>query len=133
GYQDRGHYYLFDWKQGDQTHRGFAEAGMTLKVVEVPFGENQEVIDPIDFDLWPTEGSDNVRVLEVDGEPLHNTIPWVEDEEYTFFLEFHAGSFRVEIYDSTEALLESWSVFDDTYVGGQFGFYNYSQAPVTYQ
>ena len=130
GYQDRGHYYLFDWKQVTQDD---ADQGMALKVVAVAPGDGGEVIDPTIDDLWPTAGSANVHVLELDGEPLHNDVGWVEDEEYAFFLEFHPGSFKLEVYDSAETQLVSWSVEDDTYAGGQFGFYNYSQAPVTYQ
>ena len=36
GYQNRGQYYLFDWKQADQgaAGLGFAERGMTVKVVD---------------------------------------------------------------------------------------------------
>lgn len=132
GYQDRGHYYLLDWKQGSQDHRGYAEQGMTLKIVSMPTQEG-ELVEPTGYDLWPTEGSENVAIIEVEGEPLHNQIPWEEAETYTFFLEFHAGSFKIEIYDSAAELLESWSVSDSTYTGGRFGFYNYSQAPVDYQ
>lgn len=133
GYQDRGHYYLFDWKRAEQLDdHGFAERGMTLRVVSVPKVDGV-VIDASDEDLWQTTASENATVLEHEGQPLNNDIGWEPETSYSFHLEFHAGSFKVEIYDADDSLLQSWSAFDDTYAGGGFGFYNYSQAPVTYR
>jgi hypothetical protein len=155
GYQDRGHYYLFDWKQATQD---VAQVGMSLKLVSVgafrdggplEAGAGSEAgVDggaPIQLrtdDLWPTAGSENVQILRQNGAPLHNSVPWKFDTDYRFFLEFHPGSFRISVHElsgdggaadsgaSTE--LVSWSVQDDTYQDGKFGFYNYSQGPVEY-
>lgn len=122
GYQGRGQYYLFDWKQVDQTFQGdFAEAGMSLKIVQMPAG-----MDPTQDDLWPTAGSPNVSV------PLHNTIPWVDLVEYEFVLNWTPGSIEITVLEAGQ-VLENWILADSTYTSGSFGFYNYSQDSVLYQ
>lgn len=121
GYQDRGQFYLFDWKETDQTFQGdFAEAGMTLKVVHMPPGT-----DPTQDDLWPTIGSANVTPLE------HNTIPWTDGVDYEFVLSWVPGTIDITVLEGAQ-VLEHWTVSDDTYVSGRFGFYNYSQDDVRY-
>ena len=42
-----------------------------------------------------------------------------------------SGPLGAPIAGSSE--LESWTVQDSTYVDGRFGFYNFSQGPVTYK
>ena len=122
GYQGPGQYYLFDWKKTDQSaEAGFAEKGMSLKVVDVVNGG-----EPTELDLWPTSGSDNVSVLR------HNNIGWMSFTDYNFHLEFHAGHFTIEVREGV-TVLESWSIFDDKFTNGLFGFYNYSQGTVVYQ
>jgi hypothetical protein len=69
----------------------------------------------------------------VDGVSVRNDIPWQFAQDYSFVLEVHAGSFRIEVYDATGALLQRWAIQDSTYTAGRFGFYNYSQAPVVYE
>jgi Thrombospondin C-terminal region/PEP-CTERM motif len=120
GYQDRGHYYLFDWKQLDQNDpSGFAQRGMSLKVVNRPSG------DPTTADLWPTAGSANVTTL------LHNLTPWDEFVDYNFRLNFTPGLFEIQVSQGATTL-EHWIVANNTYTDGNFGFYNYSQGPVVY-
>jgi len=121
GYQGRGQYYLFDWKKGSQNFAGFAEAGMSLKIVDVPGGA-----DPVDTDLWPTAGSANVSV------PLHNTIPWVSFTDYEFVLNWVPGTIEITVLQGS-TVLENWTLNDSTYTDGAFGFYNYSQDNVLYQ
>jgi hypothetical protein len=153
GYQDRGHFYLFDWKRADQT--GGAEAGMSLKVVKLgafadggvlsdagpDAGPDAGLIQLLEGDLWPTAGSENVQILRQNGGLIRNDLGWAYDTNYTFFLEFHPGSFRITVQQEAPDAgadggapidLESWSVQDATYVNGKFGFYNYSQGPVEY-
>lgn len=135
GYQDRGHFYLFDWKKGTQTYgSGTANAGMSLKIVhaEAPDAGIAAVQLSTD-DLWRSDGTNKVAIMQQNGVPLTNSIPWEFDTDYRFFLEFHAGSFRIDVFGPDGGLLQSWSVTDDTYVGGGFGYYNYSQGPVVYQ
>jgi len=122
GYQGRGQYYLFDWKQSSQTFGGdFAEVGMSLKIVDMPAGS-----DPTQDDLWPTIGNANVTV------PLHNTIPWVDFVDYEFVLNWVPGTIQITVLEAGQ-VLENWTLADSTYTSGAFGFYNYSQGDVLYQ
>ena len=120
GYQDDQHYYLFEWKRGNQNDPlGFAERGMSVKVVNAD--------SPLTgFDFWPSAGNgDRVESL------FHNTIPWQDNTEYGFTLEFQAGEFTITVSQG-ETVLETISIVDDTYTTGGFGFYNYSQGSVLY-
>ena len=122
GYQGRGQYYLFDWKQTSQSFSGlFAEQGMSLKILELPAGT-----DPTVNDLWPSTSTANVTVA------LHNTIPWVDFVDYEFVLSFAAGTIEITVLEGTQ-VLEHWTLADSTYTSGNFGFYNYSQGEVLYQ
>jgi len=122
GYQGRGQYYLFDWKQSSQSFAGdFAEVGMSLKIVQMPAGS-----DPTQDDLWPTAGTANVSV------PLHNTIPWDEFIDYEFVLNWIPGRIEITVLEGS-TVLENWVLNDSTYTSGAFGFYNYSQGDVLYQ
>jgi len=119
GYQNRGQYYLFDWKQLDQDWPGLAERGMSVKVV------NTGGSDPNAFDLGLTAGTANVSVLR------HNTIGWADFTDYDFILNFSAGLFEITVKQGA-TVLENWVVADNTYASGNFGFYNYSQGSVIY-
>ncbi len=121
GEQDPNHYYLFDWKKADQNDAtiGFAQVGMTVKLVSRASG------NMVETDLWPTTGSVNVTPLK------HNSIPWVSFTDYQFHLEFHPGMFSINVKQGTTTL-ESWTVSDNTYTTGHFGFYNDSQDTVVY-
>ena len=123
GYQGRGSFYLFDWKQTNQSaYSAYAECGMSVKVVDTtPTGG----ADPTAQDLWNGAGGPNVTTLR------HNTIPWLDYTDYQFHLAFFPGTFQIEVKQGA-TVLESWSVDDDTYVYGQFGFYNFSQGSVRY-
>lgn len=121
GYQDRGSFYLFDWKQSDQNASGygFAEAGMSVKVVQTGGG------DPTKAQLWQSADSAAVTILR------HNTIPWADNTDYQFYLSFFPNTFLIEVTQGATQL-ESWTVPHSTYVDGKFGFYNYSQSHVRY-
>ncbi len=120
GYQGRGQFYLFDWKQTDQTHLGFADAGMSVKLVNVPGNA-----DPNGTDLWATAGTANVTLL------MHNTIPYSDFTDYEFRLNFTPGLFEIEVKQGNTSL-EEWLIADNSLVDGNFGFYNYSQGNVIY-
>jgi RHS repeat-associated protein len=115
GYQDSGHFYLFDWKQGNQDVAGL---GMSLKVVSA----DSELTG---LDFWPTAGNARVRPL------YHNTVRWVDGVQYQFTLQFHPGEIRI-IVKQGATVLADFTVKDSTYTNGKFGFYNYSQAAVQY-
>ena len=121
GFQNRSQYYLFDWKQLDQSaFSTFAERGMSLKVVNVSGGA-----DPTATEFWSTAGSSNITVLR------HNTIPWADFTDYDFRLNFTPGLFEIEVSQGG-TVLENWVVSDSTYTSGNFGFYNFSQGQVVY-
>jgi hypothetical protein len=115
GYQDRGHFYLFDWKQGDQDDpsAGLAEAGMALKIVNLgafadggartdaggDTGPDGGLIQFVSRDFWATAGTENVQLIRQNGVPLRNDVPWKFNTDYRFFLEFHPGSFRISVHE----------------------------------
>ncbi|OQZ02353.1 MAG: hypothetical protein B6D35_01240, partial [Candidatus Brocadia sp. UTAMX2] len=123
GYQDTEHFYLFDWKQASQSGavcNGFVERGMSIKIVK-----SDRALTCNDVWLLPSDENDNVVFL------LHNTIPWRDYTDYKFTLDFHPGEFTITVKEG-ETILESITLFDDTYTTGGFGFYNFSQDSVQY-
>jgi uncharacterized membrane protein len=120
GYQDSQHFYVFDWKQVDQsTTVGFGERGMSVKVINAD--------SPVDAsDMWPTAGN-GVRAQTL----YHNTTTYSDFTDYHFQLQFTPGSFTITITQGA-TLIETFTVNDSTYQSGKFGFYNYSQAGVIY-
>lgn len=122
GYQDQGHFYLFDWKKEDQQDRGtFAERGMTVKVV------NSSTL-PTNTDLWSSSGTSNVKIL------YHNTIPYEFRTDYRFFLDYQPGRFVIVVTRvGSNQELARIEIEDDTYLNGRFGFYNYSMGEIVYR
>ena len=122
GYQDQGHFYLFDWKKEDQQDRGtFAERGMTVKVV------NSSTL-PTNTDLWSSSGTSNVKIL------YHNTIPYEFRTDYRFFLDYQPGRFVILVTRvGSNQELARIEIEDDTYLNGRFGFYNYSMGDIVYR
>lgn len=121
GYQNSGQFYLFDWKQANQNDPlGFAARGMSLKVVNAD--------SPLTgADFWPTQGNgDRVQTI------FRNDIPWQRITEYGFTLDFLPGEFTITITEGN-TVLESFTIQDDAYTSGKFGFYNYSQGQVIYE
>lgn len=122
GIQDRGSYYLFDWKQATQTDLpdfGTADVGMSVKLV------NTGGSDPSGFDLWNTGNNTGVSLL------ADNDVAWADNTVYGFTLDFLDGSFDISI---TEGITEigSFSIVDSTFTGGGFGLYAYSQRSVKF-
>jgi RHS repeat-associated protein len=119
GYQNPQHFYLFDWRQADENFKGFAERGMSIKVVDV----NSSLTGT---DLWPTNGNGN-RVKTI----FHNTVAWKDLTDYKFTLDFVPGQFTITVKEGN-TIIESVTINDNTYTSGKFGFYNYSQSNVLY-
>ena len=120
GYQNSQHFYLFDWKQASQNDPlGFAERGMSVKVFNADSPLNG-------FDFWPTSGNGTrVRTL------FHNTVGWNDFTDYQFTLQFHPGEIKITVKQGANTLAD-FTVNDETYTNGRFGFYNYSQEAVRY-
>ena len=122
GYQDAGHFYLFDWRRafGAIPTGASANAGMSIKVVSAD--------SPLDsVDLWNEDGSAG-RVTTL----FRNSVPWENFTDYQFSLDFRPGQFTIIVREG-ETVLESITISDDTYLDGAFGFYNYSQGLVEYR
>ncbi len=117
GYQDRGRYYLFDWKRAGQiTCRG-----MKVQIISMP----------VNSDCLSVCTASDGNILGT------HDIGWQFDTDYKFRLEFHPGEFIITIMQTDDKgddkLLRSFTVPDDTYLTGKFGFYNYSQDNVVYK
>jgi len=135
GYQDPGHFYLVDWKKGEQKYGGcgLAKQGISIKIANAdytgPEFGNLKASQPFDGeDLWNTEGSEGKVSLLFHEE----TEGWEFEKEYGFILKYDPDSFTITIKDG-ERNIFSKRIKDKTYKNGKFGFYNFSQAPVIYK
>ncbi|MEZ6101666.1 MAG: putative Ig domain-containing protein [Pirellulaceae bacterium] len=120
GYQDSGHFYLFDWKKVTQGFFGVtAEAGMSVKLIS----SDSPVLGA---ELWGTNGV-NGRVTTL----FHNSVPWDPNIPYRFVLESTTNGFNIVVSRGAQ-ILDTFTIDDPVYRGGRFGFYNFSQPQVTY-
>ena len=109
-------YYLFDWKQGDQSHAwGEAYEGFTLSRISGGTAINDN--------LWDHTGP-MVTVLD---SSYSTTSGWVDNTVYDFTLDYTETGFTIDI-DGVEIYAQS-----GTFSEGKFGFYNFSQQVVRYQ
>ena len=121
GYQDPGHFYLFDWKkQAASWCGGSTTQGMRLRVVDVASGT-----EPTIAELWGDPNSVNIVELR------SNDIPWVSGVQYEANLTFTPGQIDIEVRDPS-GIVESWSVSDSTYASGNFGVYTNSLQDVAF-
>src|ERR1041384_703071 len=128
GYQDTNHFYLFDWRQGDQTNTswGFAQRGMSVKVISVnPTNSTNSILTGFDLGTTFPTNTNRVRLL------YHNTNAWADFTNYVFSLTAIPGHFDINISRGTN-VVSTISIDDNTYTNGQFGFYNFSQDHVEY-
>lgn len=116
GFQNPYQFYVFSWKQGTQ---GTALRGMEVKVYDMnPDGSEGKP------QLW-NSNPENGRVL------FRNDIPWLDNTLYDFSLSMGNGRFTITVTQGNKQL-DSFTVIDDTFVSGRFGFYNQSQNDVRY-
>ena len=125
GWQDSEHFYLFDWKQGNQPDAtcGTAKAGAALKVANASA--------PMDkcMDFWSSDGTTKVKPLvNVD----QNPDGWKDNTVYDLELIFRPGDIKLTIKEGANIVVSITSS-DTTYRSGKFGFYNYSQEQVRYR
>lgn len=113
GYQDRGHYYLFDWKKTSASYQSFGTqpAGMRLRKFHVPGGA-----DPSGTDFWSGLNVTNSTKLQT------NNIPWVDGVDYDLVIQLQAGQIKLDVFQGTNTLA-SWTVNDTAYPSGRFGYY----------
>ena len=112
GYQDRGHYYLFDWKKVSASYQSFGvqPRGMRLRVMHVPSG------DPTGADFWSAQNVTNSTTLRT------NDLAWADGADYDLVLRLNPGLIELEVNQGTNNLV-SWSVTNNAYAAGQFGYY----------
>jgi len=112
GYQDRGHYYLLDWKKQTASYLNFgtAPAGMRLKKFHRSTG------DPDGRDFWAGDIAANMTLL------ASNEIVWTSGVDYDFSLLYQPGAIVIRVWQGT-TMLQEWPVADNTYATGRFGYF----------
>lgn len=109
-------YLVIDWKQADQGFFGCtAKAGLAISHVSAGLGDNAGA--------WCHSGFGVTELAR--GTNLGST-GWADLTTYTFDLVFTASNVQVFVNGSKEIDING------TFADGSFGFYNYSQASVTY-
>ena len=117
GYNGLDDYYLFDWKQGDQSYTGMGYEGFGL--YKISSGTKN---------FWDHSGT-GITTLATN---FGSDKGWVDNTVYDFSLGYtdtsisitlNGGAFNNETVIDVDGLTNS---------AGQFGFYNYSQQAVTY-
>lgn len=121
-------FYLFDWKQGNQTDNSFgglARAGM--RVIHV----NARKPDPDDVEslFWPDKAQAGFRVL---AKKQGGKFGWHSGKEYTFALSHSGGRVQIRMAGGQFGAGQTIFSISGQFRGGRFGFYNYSQSGVTY-
>lgn len=110
-------FWLVDWKQSDQNFGGrTALDGLSLSHVT----GDQSTSNALDF--WDHSGTVN----EVKRSTNFGSTGWVQNQVYNFDLTF--TDTLIEVY--VDGVLEI--SHSGTFTDGAYGFYNYSQGPVTY-
>ncbi len=113
GYQDRKHYYLFDWKKVAASYQNFGlqPRGMRLRQMHA-FGSQ----DPSGGDFWSALNATNSTTLRT------NDLAWVDGADYDMVLRLRPGLIELEMYHGSTNLV-SWSVTNNAYSSGRFGYY----------
>ncbi|MES2991404.1 MAG: PEP-CTERM sorting domain-containing protein [Pseudomonadota bacterium] len=130
GYQNSSNFYLFDWKQGTQGYVGRTAAeGMAIKKFTGATGSGLADLSLEEF--WENQASfGDMTVL---AKNQSTTAGWLAATDYTFHFDFdqNPGEIHVVVKNGATTLWDT-TVVDTTFTGGQFGFFNNSQAGVTY-
>ncbi len=126
GYQNSSNFYLFDWKQSGQGYVGRTAAeGMTIKKFKGATGNVPADLSLEEF--WENQVSfGDMTVLATN----HATDKgWSDNRLYDFHLDFNLnpGEIHIVIKDGATVPWDR-TVVDNTFPGGQFGFFNNSQA-----
>ena len=130
GYQDSSNFYLFDWKESSQdSYGGNATDGMTIKKYQGATGNGLNDLSLQEF--WENESS--VGDMTVLAQNHGNTKGWTHSTLYDFHLDFNLnpGEIHIVVQQGATVLWDT-TVIDNTFTGGQFGFYNFSQQAVEY-
>lgn len=124
GYQDDSHFYLLDWKQGNQSYVGkMAYEGFSVKKIAAPSKSQLSLAD-----FW---SSTNTAYSTILSSKYNTSAGWKVNTLYDFYLDFQPGEFQILISQNSNPLWDI-TVNNSAYTHGQFGFYNFSQANVQY-
>jgi hypothetical protein len=125
GYQNSNNFYLFNWKQGDQTGSDgtISEAGFCVKKFSSPEGT---ILTNDDF-----SGVVNTANMEILASKYGSNYGWDDYKIYGFNLCFSSGTFQITITDGATTLWDV-TINDDSFTSGQFGIYNNSQPSAVY-
>ena len=130
GYQNSSKFYAFDWKQSGQGYVGRTAAeGMTIKKFSGATGSGLADLSLEEF--W--ENQVNFGDMTVLATNHATDKGWVDRRLYDFHLDFNLnpGEIHIVVKDGATVLWDT-TVIDNTYTGGQFGFFNNSQQNVRY-
>lgn len=124
-------YLLFDWKQGDQAS---ATAGFHLSKVTGDFSDNSinhsdtSGSNPFWSHVDNVDGNSSFTVL---GSDIGGGRGWADNTTYDFELTYQQNNVNIVINGGA---FVNETIFDiaGAYTIGSFGFYNFSQASVTY-
>jgi len=122
GRQSSSNFYLFDWKQGQQSYVGTtAYEGFSIKKISALSEANLTLSD-----FWSSTGHTNSSVLASNYGAGKG---WSDLTEYDFHLDFAPGVFSVTVMQGATTLWDV-TVNDASFTYGEFGFYNFSQEQV---
>lgn len=130
GYQNSSNFYLFDWKGiAQNSYGGSAAEGMTIKRLTGATGDG--LVDLSLAELW--ENQADLGDMTVLAQNHGATAGWAANTVYDFHLDFNLTPNEIHIL-VRQGSTNLWdvTVSDPTFSSGQFGFYNYSQAQVSY-
>ncbi len=130
GYQNSSNFYLFDWKQGNQSAYGAnATAGMTIK--KMTGGTGDGLVDLSLGEFW--ENQADLGDMTILDKNQGSGKGWANNILYDFHLDFNKtpGDIHIVVKQGATILWDT-TVNDTTFSAGEFGFYNYSQQTVRY-
>lgn len=130
GYQNSSNFYLFDWKRGTQSsYGGYANAGMTIKKMTGSTGNGLNDLSLGEF--W--ENAADLGDMEVLAQNQGSGLGWASNTLYDFHLDFNQNPGEIHIVvEQGSTTLWDYTLYDSTFLSGQFGFYNFSQQSVRY-
>jgi len=122
GFQDRGRFHLFDWRQTTSNHVdwGIAPVGMRLRSFHLPEGA-----EPSGADFFSGSDTNHVTTWRT------NDVPWVAGREYDIVIRLGAEQTVVEVNFGVRNVV-TWIVPELKGVSGRFGPHTHALANVRF-
>ena len=113
GWQDRGHFLLFDWNRTATNHPtdGFAPVGMRLREFHMPVDQM-----PTGADFWSSSDPSHVSLLST------NNVPWQPGVDYDLVIRLLSDRAELQVFRGTTNLA-NWAFPQLTGLSGSYGFY----------